>query len=144
MNVTTMSSILECLFATPPSRKLAFQAVSDKISDNLKGWKAKVLSQASRAILIKAVCQAIPTYAMSITLFPKSLCQIMDANLRKFWWGVNDNGNSLMLKCWDSICSPKSCGGLGFRRMHDLNIALVSKLAWFVASGSKDIFWSIF
>lgn len=60
--------------------------------------------------------------------------------MRKFWWGFNDKGNSLMLKCWDSICSPKSCGGIGFRRMHDFNKALISKLAWSVVT-DKDVLW---
>lgn len=45
-----------------------------------------------------------------------------------------------MLKCWDSICSPKSNGGLGFRRLHDSNKALISKLAWCIAS-NKELLW---
>lgn len=48
--------------------------------------------------------------------------------------------NSFMLKCWDSICSPKACGGLGFRRMKDYNIALFPKLAWSIAT-NKDTLW---
>lgn len=60
--------------------------------------------------------------------------------MRKFWWGENSNGNSLMLKCWDSICTPKSGGGLGFRRMKDLNRALIAKLAWSIAV-KDDILW---
>lgn len=45
-----------------------------------------------------------------------------------------------MLKCWDSICTPKSCWGLGFRRLQDFNKALFSKLAWLIAS-DKDLLW---
>lgn len=127
-------------FCHPPSRKASFTYIMDRISNNLSGWKSKVLSQASRAILIKAVAQAIPSYSMSVSLFPKHLCNKLDANFRKFWWGENSNGNSLMLKCWDSICSPKSCGGMGFRRMFDQNKALFSKITWSVAS-NKDILW---
>lgn len=45
-----------------------------------------------------------------------------------------------MLKCWDSICTLKACGGLGFRRLYDFNKALISKLALSIAS-NKDIIW---
>lgn len=110
-----------CKIAT---KKIAFSAISDKISSSLKGWKAKVFSQASRTILTKAVAQAIPTYYLANSLFPKHISRNLDAKFRKFWWGENEKGNSLVIKCWDSICSPTACGGLGFRRMKDYNMAL--------------------
>ncbi|XP_012850814.1 PREDICTED: uncharacterized protein LOC105970524 [Erythranthe guttata] len=126
-------------FCHPKSRKDSFTDVFDKISSNLSGWKSKNLSQASRTILLKAVAQAIPSYTMSVSLIPKGICNMMDAKLRKFWWGENCNENSLMLKTWDSICSPKSSGGLGFRRMFDLNKALFSKITWNVAANSDKL-----
>lgn len=93
-------------FCVAYPRKIAFKDTSHKISSCLKGWTAKTLSQASRSILIKVVAQAIPTYPMSITLLPKDLYHNLDALMRKFWCGENEKGNSLMLKCWDAICSP--------------------------------------
>lgn len=36
------------------------------------------------------------------------------------------------LKAQDSLCTPKSSGGPGFRRMYDHNHALISKHAWTV------------
>lgn len=37
----------------------------------MDGWKERLLNQAGKKILIKAIIQAIPTYAMSILRFPK-------------------------------------------------------------------------
>lgn len=77
---------------------------------------------------------------MSTTLLPINICTSLGAKFMKFWQGENERGNSLMLKCWDSICSPKSCGGLGFIRMKAFDFALFSKLAWQIAS-NKDTLW---
>ncbi|KAL3642837.1 hypothetical protein CASFOL_013652 [Castilleja foliolosa] len=96
--------------------------------------------RASKTVLVKAVALAVPSYAMSVHLFPKGTCDKMDAHIRKFWWGTNANGNSFMPKCWDSICAPKSKGGLGFRRLNDMNRALIAKLAWYVLT-NKDVLW---
>lgn len=74
-------------FCKPVSRKSSFQDISDKINANMNGWKSKILSQASRFVLIKAVAQAIPTYVMSTTLFPKSVCHKMDANFSRNFGG---------------------------------------------------------
>lgn len=82
-------------------------------------------------------------YNISIILLPKLTCYKLDAAFRKFWWGSNSNGNSFMPKCWDSICKPKSLGGIGFKKMFDLNKALVSKLSWKLASKTSfnDSLW---
>jgi hypothetical protein len=47
---------------------------------------------------------------------------------------------NLSLKSWNSICLPKEEGGLGFRRMHDFNLSLISKLGWKLLS-NFDCLW---
>lgn len=74
-------------FCKPKSRKDAFLEVSDRITTHLSGWKSKLLSQASKTILIKAVAQAIPTYTMSISLCPISICNKIDGQMRKILVG---------------------------------------------------------
>ncbi|KAL5541874.1 hypothetical protein UlMin_009584 [Ulmus minor] len=79
------------------------------LDSKLAGWKAWLFSKAGRLTLIK----------------------LMDARIRRFWWGSNDtNPRPLCLKAWDDICVPKDDGGLGFRRMVDMNLALLSKWGW--------------
>lgn len=54
----------------------------------------------------------------------------MDSMFANFWWGFNAENKLMHLRAWDSLCTPRMHGGLGFRRMHDHNRALLSKHAW--------------
>ncbi|KAL4286440.1 hypothetical protein AHAS_Ahas19G0086400 [Arachis hypogaea] len=58
----------------------------EKMKEKIEGWKESILNQAGKEVLIKAVIQAIPTYAMSILRFPKSFCNNLNAKVAKFWW----------------------------------------------------------
>ena len=55
-------------------KKASFNYIKDKIWRKLQRLEEKLLSQASREILIKAVVQAILTYTMSCFKLPVSLC----------------------------------------------------------------------
>lgn len=43
------------------------------------------------------------------------------------------------IKYWDSICQHKRFGGLGFRKFEDINLALLAKLGWKIASGVESL-----
>jgi hypothetical protein len=46
----------------------------------------------------------------------------------------------LSLKAWGSLCKPKEMGGLGLRRMREVNLALISKLGWNLLN-NIDLMW---
>ena len=46
-----------------------------------------VLIKAGHEVLIKAVIQAILTYAMGCFKIPFGLCHEIETTIRKFWWG---------------------------------------------------------
>ena len=69
------------------NKKKSFSVIKERIWKKLKGWKEKLLSQAGREVLIKAIIQVIPTYTMSCFKLPKSLVQEIESLIRKFWWG---------------------------------------------------------
>jgi hypothetical protein len=123
------------------SKRAAFQFIYDRVYSKMEGWRAKTLSQASRLMLIKSVAASIPSYAMSTFLLPKSICSQLDRSFKNFWWGFpTSKTRNLSLKSWNSLCIPKASGGLGFRRMKDVNLSLMAKLGWKLLTGA-DYLW---
>ena len=77
------------------AKKKLFSIIKERIWKKLKRWKEKLLSQAGREILVKAVIQAIPTYTMSCFKLSKGLINDIESLIRKFWWGYRGEQRKL-------------------------------------------------
>lgn len=67
---------------------------------------------------------------MSTLKIPVSICNDLDAAVRKFWWIGDSNKNRFQsFGAWMDLCQAKAYRGLGFRRFADFNRALLAKLA---------------
>ncbi|XP_060972269.1 uncharacterized protein LOC133038200 [Cannabis sativa] len=132
---------LESPFFFSAKKRNDFLFLKDKILGKLEGWKAKYLSQAGRTTLVSSVLQSIPNYFMSTVKVPSTLCEELDRVIAKFWSsGCVDKKNYCALRSCNELCQPKRCGGLGFRRLKDMNLALLAKLCWMVME-EKDKPW---
>lgn len=58
--------------------------IKDKVWGKLQGWKEKLLSQAGKEVLLKAVVQAILTFAMGCFKLPLDLFRGIDMLIHKF------------------------------------------------------------
>ena len=56
----------------------------------MQGWKEKLLSQAGKEVMIKAMIQSIPAYSMNVYKLLVSLCNDIEAMIQKFWWGSGE------------------------------------------------------
>jgi hypothetical protein len=62
-----------------------FEHFIERNIQRINGWKEKQLSIGVKEILLKAIAQAIPVYAMSVFLIPKGICKRMMNAISSFW-----------------------------------------------------------
>lgn len=100
------------------NNKNSFKEIKEKLAKKLARWKEKLLSKAGKEILIKAVAQVIPTYAMSCFKIPDALCEEMTNLMRNFWWGQQKEKRKMAWLSWDKLCTLKSHSGMGFKHLN--------------------------
>ncbi|XP_019185981.1 PREDICTED: uncharacterized protein LOC109180726 [Ipomoea nil] len=102
-----------------------------KILSRIRSWNARFLSRAGREVLLKSVIHALPSYAMMVFLLPLGLCREIQTLMNEYWWtGTIGNGKGIRWWSWEGLCTPKRSGGMGFRKLHEMNKALLGKQAW--------------
>jgi hypothetical protein len=121
-----------------------FSQIKERVWSKIKGWKEKLLTQAGREILIKAVVQAIPTYTMNCFKLPVTLCKDIEGLIRRFWWGQRDDQRKIHWLRWEKQCQPKGMGGLGFKELQKFNIALLAKQYWRLMQCKDSLLFKVF
>ena len=81
----------------------ALSWIKEAIMLKMEGWKEKLLNPAGKAVLIKAVIQAIPTYAISILKLPKTFCDSISARIAKFWWANSGKDHGIHWRNWQLL-----------------------------------------
>ena len=116
----------------------------------MQGWKEKLLSQAGKEVIIKAVVQSIPTYLISVFKLLVGLRKDIEAMIQKFWWGQGETKKKKKIHWvkWSALCLSKSVGEMGFRDIQNFNNALLEnrfggyyiiKILYFIRSLAQNI-----
>jgi hypothetical protein len=109
------------------SKNGAFKYLKDRIWKRIQGWLEQLLASGGNEVLIKAVALAIPIFSMFCFKLPRGLCEAINSMLRSFWWGCKDGKQKTCWVSWETMCSPKFAGGMGFRDVELFNIAMLAR-----------------
>ena len=113
-----------------PHRKLIWKPVLDKIKLRLAGWKRRFLSFAGRLTLIKSVLSSLPVYYLSLFKIPEGIAKEIEKLQASFLWGGAELKRKVHLVSWDEVTKSTKQGGLGVRRIRDMNVCLLMKWWW--------------
>ena len=105
-----------------------YNFVAERVMKKLTGWKAKFLSFAGRAVLVKSVMSAVPNHVMQGVNLPRHLCDKLDKINRDFLWGSTTEKRKLHLVGWEKVIKSKEEGGLGIQSARAKKLALLTKL----------------
>jgi hypothetical protein len=100
------------------------------------------LSKVGKEILVKAVAQAIPTYAMSYFDLMKGLCDELNSMIGRWWWSQNNKKNKIHWLAWEKLTLPKKKGegGVGFWDLHLFNMAILARQGWRLLTNPDSLY----
>lgn len=117
------------------SKVKEFGMIKKGVQIRLNSWKHQLLSKIGKTALIKLVIQAIWIYTMVTYKILATVCNDLDMLVRRFWWRAKlRKAHYLALKAWKDICKPKSVGSLRFHLFKDMNLDMLGKWKWKLAT----------
>lgn len=102
---------------------------------------SRSLTRAGREVHIKSVLQSIPSYIMCTYLIPPSVCEEIERMMSSYFCGFGGaNAKGIKWMSWTRLSEHKARGGMGFRRLHAFNLAMLGKQAWKLVTQQNFVF----
>lgn len=77
------------------------------------------------------------TYWCNVFMLPKKVTRKVESICSAFLSKGNASHAKGAKVCWEALCLPKPEGGLGLKRLLDLNVVCHARLVWMIFGGSK-------
>ncbi|XP_021994626.1 uncharacterized protein LOC110891242 [Helianthus annuus] len=112
----------------------------ESLDKRIKHWRNKLLSFAGRLQLIVSVLSSMHIFWSSVFLLPNRVIHELEAKMRNFLWSQDVAFHRGKAKVsWKVVCLPKYEGGLGIRRLGDVNKALMTKHIWSIITNRNSL-----
>ncbi|KAF6175182.1 hypothetical protein GIB67_022863 [Kingdonia uniflora] len=105
-------------------------------------WAGSLLSMQGRVVLIQYVLRSLSVYNMGIYKWPISVIQEGERCIWNFLWSRSSETRKACTVSWEKVCKQRNEGRLGIRKLKDINLSLLMKLAWKFLEGGDD--WAKF
>ncbi|XP_074341908.1 uncharacterized protein LOC141679304 [Apium graveolens] len=96
-------------------KKEVFGFLTDKVKQKLQVWSNKGMSKAGKYTLLKTAGQVVPNFWMNLMTIPAEVCNVMQIQMNKFWWGNGGQNKGVKWMAWGKMCEEKESGGLGYK-----------------------------
>ena len=119
------------------------QPFLERVSSKLNSWTVKSLSFAGKITLVSSVIYGMVNFWSSVFSLPKRFYAKVDSMCASFLWKNNTTSAAGARVSWENICKPKNEGGLGIRRLEEVQQVFELKRVWnfFSESGSLWVAW---
>ena len=104
----------------------------DKILARIQSWTTRFLSFAGRLQLILSVLYSLQNYWAGLFIFTRKVINEIEKLIRRFLWSGPDLKVHGSKVAWEDIATPKEEGGLGLRKLEDINFSLMAHHIWLI------------
>ncbi|XP_026410871.1 uncharacterized protein LOC113306109 [Papaver somniferum] len=111
-------------------RHIHVRQVVEKIMDKLAGWKGKLLSFQARLVLTRSVIASYVIHSMVVYKWPYNIIKQVERVIMNFLWSGDAEKRKFFTVLYDNLCCSRREGGLGLRRLIDVNKAMLMKIRW--------------
>ncbi|XP_042950164.1 uncharacterized protein LOC122282278 [Carya illinoinensis] len=117
-----------------------FDDLLTRVRGRLDGWQNRILTAGARLLLLKHVALSIPMHLLSVLSTPKTVVSSLNRLMSNFFWGSSNGKQKQKWVAWQKICSPTLEGGLGLRKLEEVQSSLFMKMAWNLLT--QDSLWA--